>query len=219
LTDAASSGTGHAPVRLRLVRHGEVAVPHRATFYGQLDVPLAPAGHAASLALAPRLAADAPDRVLSSPLARARLLAEAVAAACGAPLEVDGAFRELDRGRWTGRPKADIEAESPGSLAAYMADPDAGAAPGGETDGALAARVWSALGPHLAAHAGGRLLLVAHAHVIRVIMARAAGWSPAESLRRFLPPLGVADLELAPDGSGRVVYAPEPQTQDAILRG
>ena len=51
----------HEAVRLRLVRHGEVAVPHRATFYGQRDVPLSPEGHRASLALAPRLAADAPD--------------------------------------------------------------------------------------------------------------------------------------------------------------
>ncbi|MHC5209455.1 MAG: histidine phosphatase family protein [Planctomycetota bacterium] len=209
----------HEAVRLRLVRHGEVAVPHRATFYGQRDVPLSPEGHRASLALAPRLAADAPDLVLSSPLQRARLLAEAVAASCGAPLEIEPSFQELDRGAWAGRKKVDIEAEAPGSFAAYMADPEGSAAPGGEKDSELCARVWTALTPHLVAHGGGRLLLVAHAHVIRVIMARVACWSPAESLRHFVPPHGVADLEVAADGTGVVIAAPEPLSQDAILRG
>jgi alpha-ribazole phosphatase len=201
------------------VRPGEVAVPHRSTFYGQLDVPLSPEGLAASLVLAPRLAADVPDLILSSPLQRARLLAEAVAAARGTPLEVDPDFRELHRGAWAGRATAEIEADAPGSLARYMADPEAGAAPGGERESVLTARVWDALRPRLARHAGRRLLLVAHAHVLRVIMARVAGWSPAESLRHFVPPLGVVDIELGADGSGRIVAAPEGMSQDAILRG
>jgi broad specificity phosphatase PhoE len=206
-------------VALRLVRHGEVAVPHRATLYGQLDVPLSAEGLAASLALAPRLAAGAPALILSSPLQRARLLAEAVAAACGAPLEIETDFRELDRGAWAGRAREAIEAESPGSLARYTADPEAGAAPGGERESVLAARVWGALLPRLAAHAGQRLLLVAHAHVLRVIMARVAGWGPSESLKHFAPPLGVVDLVLAADGGGRIVEAPEGLSQEAILKG
>lgn len=216
---------------LRLVRHGEVAAPHQGCFYAQLDVPLSPEGLAASLALAPELAHPGTVCVYSSPLSRARVLAQAAAQACGAPLVVEPAFAELDRGRWTGRPRAEIEAETPGAVAAYVADPERGAAPGGERESQLVARVWPALEALVARHAGRHVLLVAHAHVTRVIMARIAGWSPAESMQHFLPLLGVADLELQGGGAGaaasgrigdpihgRILSSSPALDQDRVLR-
>ncbi|HZL99957.1 MAG TPA: histidine phosphatase family protein [Planctomycetota bacterium] len=202
---------------LRLVRHGEVAAPHRGSFYGQLDVPLSPEGLAGSLRLAAELARDAPDCVYTSPLSRARALAQAAAEGCGAPLVVEPAFAELDRGLWTGRARTAIEAETPGAVAAYVADPEGGSAPGGERESELSARVWGAVDALANRQAGRRVLLVAHAHVLRVLMARVAGWSPAESMQHFLPLLGVADLELT-GGAWRIVSAPEPLDQERVLR-
>lgn len=199
------------------MRHGEVAAPHRGTFYGQLDVPLSPEGLAGSLRLAAELAREAPERVYSSPLARARALAQAVADGCGVPLVVEPAFAELDRGLWTGRARAAIEVESPGAVAAYIADPERASAPGGERESELAARVWRAVDTLTDRHSGGNVLLVAHAHVLRVIMARIAGWSPAESMQHFLPLLGVADLERS-GGRWRIVSASAALDQAQVLR-
>lgn len=202
---------------MRLVRHGEVAEPHRGTLYGQLDVPLSPEGLSASLGLAAELAGAAPACIYSSPLARARVLAQAVASACRAPLVIEPAFRELDRGSWTGRARSALELEAPGALAAYVADPEHHNAPDGERESALAARVWSALEPMAARHAGQQVLLVAHAHVLRVIMARLAGWTAAESMRHFLPLLGVAEVALS-GGGGRILSAPQGLDQERVLR-
>jgi broad specificity phosphatase PhoE len=199
------------------VRHGEVAAPHRGTLYGQLDVPLSAEGLAGSQRLAVELARAAPACVYSSPLSRARTLAESVATACGVPLVLEPAFRELDRGRWTGRTRAAIEAETPGALAAYVTDPERSNAPDGERESALAGRVWAALDALTGRHAGQGVLLVAHAHVARVIMARLAGWSPAQSMDHFLPLLGVAQLELLP-GGGRIVATPPGLDQVGVLR-
>jgi len=195
-----------------------VAVEHRGRLYGGADVPLSDEGRAASLALAPALAKGALDAVYSSPLQRARFLAEEVARLSQAPLVLEPAFRELDRGEWTGLSQAELEARSPGALARYTADPEAGAAPGGETESQLGSRVWDALQAAATERAGQRVLLVAHAHVTRVIMARLAGWTPAESMQHFLPPLGTMDVELLADGHGRLLAPPPQIGQRELLR-
>ena len=195
-----------------------MAAEHQGRLYGGADVPLSAAGLAASRALAPALAAGPLDAVCSSPLQRARLLAEDIAARARVPLLVEAAFRELDRGEWTGLSQDELEARSPGALARYTADPEAGAAPGGERESQLAARVWEALLQLVAPRPGQRLVLVAHAHVLRVITARLAGWSAAESMRHFLPPLGTLAVSLAPDGRGELLAPPPGIGQRELLK-
>jgi broad specificity phosphatase PhoE len=204
--------------RLTLVRHGEVAAPHRGTLYGQLDVPLSPKGLETSLRFAEELAQGAPDCVYSSPLSRALVLARATALRSGAELVIEPSFAELDRGRWTGLARDAIEAGTPGALAAYVADPENAGAPGGERESALSARVWLALHALVARQAGRHVLLVAHAHVLRVIMARVAAWSPAESMQHFLPLLGVAELEVRRSGLWRIASKPASLDQAQVLR-
>ena len=195
-----------------------MAAEHQGRLYGGADVPLSAAGLAASRALAPALAAGPLDAVCCSPLQRARVLAEEIAARAGVPLLVEPGFRELDRGSWTGLSQDELEARSPGALARYTADPEAGAAPGGERESQLSARVWGALLLLVGQRPGQRLVVVAHAHVLRVIMARLAGWTPAESMRHFLPPLGTMDVRLAPDGQGELLAEPPDIGQRELLR-
>lgn len=205
-------------MHLRLVRHAEVTSEHRGRLYGGSDVPLSPEGLAASRAFAPQLAVAPLDAVVSSPLQRALLLAQDVAARAGVPLLVDPGFRELDRGRWTGLSQSELEACSPGALARYTADPERCGAPGGERESQLSARVWAALQRIAAERPGQRLLLVAHAHVLRVIMARLAGWTPAESMQHFLPKLGVIDARLDGECGGELLEVPPPLGQSELLR-
>ncbi|MCB9898696.1 MAG: histidine phosphatase family protein [Planctomycetes bacterium] len=201
---------------MRLVRHGEVAAEHRGRFYGCADVPLSEAGQAASVALAARLAEQPWDVIASSPLRRALAVAEPVAAALGRPLRVVADLRELDRGRWTHLHKDDLERDHPGAIARYLADPEGGAAPGGETESQLCARVFAAVDALVAETDGGRLLLVAHGHVIRVLMRRVTGWDAPASLLRFVPYHAQVDLVLRRDGSGRLLGDPDVELPEAL---
>jgi len=195
---------------VRLVRHGEVAAEHQGTYYGGAEVPLSAHGEAESLRLAQRLAAtDPPDAVYSSPLRRALAVAEPLAGALALPVLVDDDLRELHRGCWTHLTHAQLEARWPGAIAAYLADPETGNAPDGERESEFSARVWGALDRAVAAHAGQRLLIVTHGHVIRVAMRRVLGWSVTASLEQFVPYHAVVELALRPDGGGELLAGPE----------
>ncbi|GJM21352.1 MAG: alpha-ribazole phosphatase [Planctomycetota bacterium] len=207
-----------AATRVRLVRHGEVAAAHHGKFYGGADVPLSEEGARLSVELAERLALDRPDLVLSSPLARARAVADPLAARCELSVRVEPDLRELDRGSWTHLSTAEVEARSPGAVAAYCADPEAGAAPGGEPESALCARVWPVFDTLAAEFPGASVVAVAHGHVIRSVLRRLKGWSAPRSLELFVPYHAVVELLLRPDGSGEVVHLPAGELPEALAR-
>jgi broad specificity phosphatase PhoE len=195
---------------VRLVRHGEVAAEHQGTYYGGAEVPLSEHGEAESRRLAQHLAThDPPQALFSSPLRRALAVAEPLAAATGLTLQIDAGFRELHRGCWTHLTHGQLEARWPGAIAAYLADPETCNAPDGESESAFSARVWSALDRAVAQHAGQRLVIVTHGHVIRVAMRRVLGWSVTTSLEHFVPYHAIVELALQPDGSGELLAGPE----------
>lgn len=202
--------------QLTLVRHGEVDAAHHGTFYGGADVPLSSAGHAASLALAEELAAAAPEAVVTSPLSRARVLAERVAHAAGVSLDVEPRLVELDRGAWTHRHRDDVERTAPGAIGRYLDDPERHHAPGGESESIFCARVWSALDELATARAGRRVVVVCHGHVIRVAVRRITGEEAAPSLRSFVPYHGVVQARWVVGGGGEVMSRPEPIVPEAM---
>ena len=200
---------------LRHIRHGRVRGVYS---IGDAEAELSEAGLAASLGLARELAAWRPQRVVTSPLRRAWVLAEALAGHCGLDLHVDPAFVELDRGAWTHRHHRDVEAESPGAIARYKADPEGGNGPGGERESEICARVWGAVDALVAATPGQRVVVVTHGHVIRVVMRRLLGWGASESLDRFMPYHARVETRLTPDGRGEVLRHPEPRAPEALRR-
>ncbi|HUF87559.1 MAG TPA: histidine phosphatase family protein [Thermohalobaculum sp.] len=125
--------------------------------YGRLDLA---AGAAAEAEIARALDLTPPvARVIASPARRCRGLAEALAARDGVALELDDRLRELDFGDWENRRWWDIpRAESD----PWAADPWRLAPPGGESFGALHARVAAVL-----AETGPGAGLVSHAGPIR----------------------------------------------------
>ncbi len=203
-------------IRLTLVRHGEVAAAHHGTFYGGADVPLSEAGLAASLALADELLARTPDVVVTSPLVRARVLAERLAERAGCPIDIDPRLAELDRGDWTHRHRADIERSAPGAIARYIADPERHHAPGGESESTLSARVWAALDDAAERHAGRHVVAVCHGHVIRVAMRRVTGVDAAPSLESFVPYHGIVEAVWIRGGGGEIVAAPPAEIPEAL---
>ena len=165
---------------LDLMRHGEPVGGRR--YRGQIDDPLSEKGWAQMRAA---VGESAPwDRIVSSPLARCRAFAETLAGAHGLPLTLDERLMEVGFGAWEGKTAAEIEADAPGTLARFKADPVNARPAGAEPLAGFHARVAAALDDLLAQYAGEHLLLVGHAGVIRMAFA----WAlhvPLESAYRI----------------------------------
>ena len=128
-----------------LARHGETDYNVTRRFQGRLPVPLNANGRAQAAALAEQAAAVGFDELWSSPLARALETAQIVGERIGLKPRLDARLVETDCGDWTDRPQAQIEAEDPEGVAAFVrADPDF-AFPGGESFKAQTERVMAAL--------------------------------------------------------------------------
>ena len=152
---------------LDLMRHGEPVGGRR--YRGQVDDPLSEKGWAQMQAA---VGDAAPwTRIVSSPLTRCRAFAEALAARHGLPLQFDDRLKEVGFGSWEGKSAAEIEAEAPGTLARFKADPVSARPAGAEPLADFHARVASALDDLLAQHDRQHLLLVGHAGVMRMALA------------------------------------------------
>ena len=145
------------PLDLYLIRHPKPEVDP-SLCYGAVDLPLAEDAAAVASRLTPLLPADA--RVVSSPLSRARLLAEALATR----VNTDARLAELDFGEWEMKPFADIPPEGFEVWGHSLID---FRAPGGELYADMAARVWAAFEAHRADTKA--LVIVAHNGPMRAL--------------------------------------------------
>lgn len=182
--------------RLLLVRHGTTAAVRAAAF--PLDEGLDQRGVAEARALLPHLPTGA--RFRRSP---ARRCAE-TAAALGEPAAtVDPGLRETDFGSWAGRALADLHAEDPGPVVAWMTDP--GFAPaGGESLEQLCVRVGAWMDERAADEQP--LVAVTHGGVVRAAISVALGAPPSAAWRIDVTPGSITELH-AHDGSWRLVRA------------
>jgi len=161
---------------LYLIRHGKVALQPLGAFYGGAEVPLSPKGREEARQAARKLEDVALDRVLSSPLSRARFGARCLLEGrSGLELEVEPRLREIDRGRWVGLTPRQIEASFPGDLAAHEADPASWRGHGGESLGDLRTRVLEVLDDLGRDSRTGVMALVSHLWPIRAVLARDRG--------------------------------------------
>jgi len=150
-----------------LMRHGEPVGGRR--YRGQVDDPLSEKGWAQMRAAVGEAAPW--HHVVSSPLLRCREFAETLAARHALPLRLDERLKEVGFGVWEGKSAAEIEAESPGTLMRFKADPVNARPAGAEPLADFHARVAAALDALLAQHAGQHVLLVGHAGVMRMALA------------------------------------------------
>ena len=121
-------------MQLHLIRHPRPAV-EPGICYGQTDIGLAECPAAVAERLRPLLPES--FALHASPLARARLLAEAL----GTP-RLDARLKEIDFGDWEGRSFTAIGS----AIDDWAADPLGFRAPGGESPNEMAARVLQWLG-------------------------------------------------------------------------
>ncbi len=144
------------------LRHGETDWNRTGRTQGQLDAPLNDLGWTQAERAAELLSDEPIERIIASPLSRARNTAEVVASRHGLDVAVDDALMECHLG--------DHQGEDHGPwLKEYWSgqyDP-----PNGETLGQFSARVWQAMqravsgGPNTLIVAHGGLWIAAHAYV------------------------------------------------------
>lgn len=187
---------------LHILRHGEVTLFTERRVRGHLDEPVSDAG----LAQHSRLAAwwarhhPPPDLLLGSDLSRCRELGERLAAATGAPLRLDPRLREQSMGAWEGRSWEELTRADPAAVTAWWNDYASARAPGGESLADVDARV-AALWEEVVAAAPGRVVLVTHIGVIRVLLCRLLGHPLGEALRFSPAAASHTALELARAGA------------------
>lgn len=145
-----------------LIRHGETAWSKSGQHTGRTDLPLSEDGEREAWKLSRRLMGLAFDKVLTSPLLRARQTCQL--AGLGSLATVDPDLAEWDYGAYEGRTTQEIHAERP------LWDLFADGCPGGESPEQVSARA-----DRFLARAGGvkgALAVFSHGHFGRVLAAR-----------------------------------------------
>jgi alpha-ribazole phosphatase len=154
-------------VQVFLIRHPRPLVDP-GVCYGRLDVDCDD-----PLPVAARLHLPPATTILSSPLRRARRLAEAV----GPGVRIDARLSEIDFGDWEGRRWDDIERAA---IDDWAADVLNFTPPGGESVADLRHRVVDFAGELAATCCVPRVALVTHAGVIRALLGHWRGLPVAE---------------------------------------
>lgn len=137
--------------------------------------------------------------IVSSPLARARRTAEAVADATGAAMLVDDDLAETDFGDWEGLTFAEVMARWPATMTAWTTSADT-APPGGESLASAARRALAALDRLLDAHQGKMIVVVSHVTPIKTIVCRALLAPPAALFRIHLDVASLSEVDWFADG-------------------
>jgi broad specificity phosphatase PhoE len=178
---------------LLLVRHGETAANRRGQYLGRADLELTARGRAQATALVGML--PRPDRVVSSPLRRARQTAQGF----GDSIEIDERWIELDYGPLDLQPVGHAPAAL---LERWRSDPEF-APPGVETLSALWSRVHEACDDLIEAADGSVVVVVTHVGPIKAALGWALGVDATVAERLFVEDAGVSRIDIA--GGERVV--------------
>ncbi|MCE5192936.1 MAG: histidine phosphatase family protein [Candidatus Cryosericum sp.] len=180
-----------------LVRHAETAWNVAGKVQGALDIPLSPTGVVQTRKTIAFLSTVRFDAVFTSPLARARAIAEPVGQTLGIPAIVVPDLQEINFGGWEGHTLNEVEVLYPDTFAAWKlklpeAQPD-----GGESllQAGIRARNVRSL---LESHPGRLILVVAHGGINRILISTlldlpASAYSDFEQLNAGISVLTMED--------------------------
>lgn len=164
-------------VRLIVLRHGETEWNREGRYQGCIDTRLSGEGLAQAGAVSRALASGRLGAVYSSPLARARETAEAIAKPHGLAVSEDSAFAEICHGLWEGLTVEQVKAEFPDLYATWLARPQTVTMPNGESLAQVRERVLGRLEGLKADHPGETVCLVTHGSPLRLVLLDALGCS------------------------------------------
>jgi probable phosphoglycerate mutase len=167
---------------IAFVRHGQTASNRGGQLQGRFDAPLTAEGEAQAKRVAAALEHEAPVRVVTSPLIRARKTADAIAARIGVEVEIDQRLVELDYGEWDQRLLTEVPTEA---WREWRASPSF-TPPGGESLEAVNARVVDFCTSRLGEWGDDLVVAVSHVSPIKVAVCWALGVDERVSWRMQL---------------------------------
>ena len=191
--------------KIILVRHGHVAWHDPVRFRGRADLELTERGHRQARAAALEIAASwRLDALYTSPLARCRQTAAAIAAPFRLEPQPDAGFLDIDYGEWQGLTHDEVRARWPQEAETWFRRPHLAAIPGGERLAAVLARASAALCDMLRRHPTGTLGVVGHDSVDRVLLLFVLGAPLSRYWHIEQDPCAINELEFA-DGEFRIL--------------
>lgn len=176
-------------MKLYVVRHCSTECSEKKIYCGSTDVPLSPRGEREAEMLSAAAKNFAIDLVLSSPLLRARRTAEAVVGGRDIPILYDERLQERRFGGFEGTSCSRPEGERCRYNFAVRY-------PGGESNLALAARVYALLGELKARYAEKTVCLVSHGSACRVIRTYFMDMTDEEFYAYSQPPASIEEYDL-----------------------
>ncbi len=156
--------------KLILVRHGLTEWNKQSRYQGQKDSPLSREGMQQSRKAAEILSTLGITKIYTSPLTRARYLAEIVAEKTGRRVHVRRELIEINHGSWENMLFRDIRKKFHDVLVRWWTDPTRTRMPGGESLRDVAARVERFLG---SLPSRGVFLAVTHDVPLRLLILKA----------------------------------------------
>jgi probable phosphoglycerate mutase len=193
-----------SPLRLLLVRHGQVASNREMRYIGRggSDEPLTEEGAGQADELAAALADLAPSAVLSSPLLRTRQTAERIAGRCGLDVAVEERLAEQSYGLWEGRTQTEVRelGEEQAALLRRCHEDPSCSPPEGESLSTVQQRVLALVSDLERTRASETIVLVSHVGPIKTLLASAMGLQIPQVRHWFLDPgtLSVVDWTRPP---------------------
>lgn len=185
---------------LYLLRHAEPLVePGGRRYIGQSDPPLSPLGIGQAQRWREYFGDIAIESIFGSDLQRAAHTAQIIAGGPDAKVRLLPELRELNLGAWEGRRFDEVKRLDPRGFEQRGRDPAHYRPPGGESFDDLRRRVVPAF-ERIMAQAAGRVLVVGHAGVNRVILCHLLGLPLAHLFRLGQDYAGLNVVELLPSG-------------------
>jgi broad specificity phosphatase PhoE len=160
------------PTTFYVIRHGESEANAASRFSGRLDSPLTDRGRAQSVAVADAIDGEPFDRIVATPLSRSLDTALVIARRRKIPVDVVGDLIEIDVGERTGKTFDEVRGLPDWRDDGFVAWP------GGETLEQVLERSLRALRRLHRETPGGRVLIVGHGGVTRILASHYLGILP-----------------------------------------
>ena len=157
-------------MQLILVRHAETAWNRDNKFLGATDVPLTDEGARQAGLAASAVAKLKPDCLISSPLLRARMTADAIAEKAALIPSTMDELTEIDMGDLEGLEGRDMREQYPELLDQWRRDPSRVCFPAGECMTGLRTRITSAIRSFERSYDGKTLAVVSHNFPIKIAL-------------------------------------------------
>lgn len=190
--------------RLVLTRHGETIWHAENRYAGHTDIDLTERGQQQALELAAWAKLQSFDAVWSSPLTRARLTAQPTADALNTGLQIENRLIEVDFGAAEGLTDREMREHFPSQREAFVRDPLSNPLPSSEPIQIAAERAENALSSIASLYPEGKVLVVAHNTLLRLVLCRMLGVSLAKYRTVFPKFDNCAITEIALDATGEI---------------